>query len=156
MKIIKPTFFFRKTTTTTKLTFRYCFSSYQICYTPKKVKTVARIYSSSFKQTIRFRNNLKSPEEIVLVTQVLKRKYCMYTLWKVFSDVATEKFFKVQNNRYKMTPLFKSVEYMCKKSEEHNIQQLRVASLRRGQVNVHFTHFYLCAFLQQQASSSLL
>ena len=68
----------------------------------------------------------------------------MYTLWKVFSDVATEKF-KVQNNRHKMTPLlFKSKNTCAKSQEEHNIQQLRVASLRRGQVNSSFHTLLSC------------
>ena len=82
----------------------------------------------------------------------------MYTLWKAFSDVATEKF-KVQNNRYKMTSLLFKNKNTCRKSQkEHNIQQLRVASLRRGQVNRQFILHtsILCAFLQQQASGILI
>ena len=82
----------------------------------------------------------------------------MYTLWKAFSDVATEKF-KVQNNRYRMTPLlFKSKNTCGKSQEEHNIQQLRVASLRRGQVNGQFILHtsVLCGFLQQHAYSILI
>lgn len=42
---------------------------------------------------------------------------------------------KVQNSRHKMTPLLFKNASMCGKSQEgHNTKQLRVASLRRGQV----------------------
>lgn len=61
-----------------------------------------------------------------------------------------------QNNRYKMTSLLFKSKNTCARSQEEHIQQLRVASLRRGQVNSSFYTLLSVCFLQQQASSSLI